>query len=195
MFHASLHHNEHTRTLDRRGCSRQHSWLVAAESWRRRNSRRLPSRVEAPAEAAGQPSRPQANWIVSCSQTRPGLECRAGQSLFLRQSRQRVLSVAVRMPADTKKPVLLLQLPLGVYLPAGASSRLARGKPRHFRSWVATAPAVSRSTRSLMESSMPLQKARILRSPLRPCRKSHSALRCRLLASPRPTRRSSNSAR
>jgi invasion protein IalB len=87
---------------------------------------KAPSRVEAPAEAAGQPSRPQANWIVSCSQTRPGLECRAGQSLFLRKTRQRVLSVAVRMPADTKKPVLLLQLPLGVYLPAGASLQIGK---------------------------------------------------------------------
>ena len=60
------------------------------------------------------------------------------------------------------------------------------------RSWVVTAPGASRSTMSLMESSIPLQKARILRSQLRPCRRSHSALRCRHLASPQPTRRSSN---
>jgi invasion protein IalB len=91
---------------------------------------KAPSRVEAPAEAAGQPSRPQANWIVSCSQTRPGLECRAGQSLFIRQTRQRVLSVAVRMPADTKKPVLLLQLPLGVYLPAGATLQIGKDEAK-----------------------------------------------------------------
>ena len=84
----------------------------------------------APAEAAGQPSRPQANWVVSCSQTRPGLECRAGQSLFLKQTRQRVLSVAVRMPADTKKPVLLLQLPLGVYLPAGATLQIGKDEAK-----------------------------------------------------------------
>lgn len=82
--------------------------------------------VEVPAEAAGQPSQPQPNWVVSCSQTRPGLECRAGQSLFLRKTRQRILSVAVRMPADTKKPVLLVQLPLGVYLPAGATLQIGK---------------------------------------------------------------------
>jgi hypothetical protein len=34
-------------------------------------------RVEAPAESAGQPSRPQPNWIVSCSQ-RPGQGSSAG---------------------------------------------------------------------------------------------------------------------
>jgi invasion protein IalB len=82
--------------------------------------------IEAPASEAGQPSQPQPNWIVSCNQTRPGLECRAGQSLFLKQTRQRVLSVAVRMPADTKKPVLLMQLPLGVYLPAGATLQIGK---------------------------------------------------------------------
>jgi invasion protein IalB len=30
------------------------------------------------------------------------------------------------MPADTKKPVLLLQLPLGVYLPAGATLQIGK---------------------------------------------------------------------
>ena len=82
--------------------------------------------VNAPADAAGQPSQPQPNWIVSCNQTRPGLECRAGQSLFLKRTRQRVLSVAVRMPADTKKPNFLMQLPLGVYLPAGATLQIGK---------------------------------------------------------------------
>ena len=83
-------------------------------------------KVNAPADQAGQPSRPQPNWIVTCNQTRPGLECRAGQSLFLRTTRQRVLSVAVRMPADTKKPAFLMQLPLGVYLPAGATMQIGK---------------------------------------------------------------------
>ena len=86
--------------------------------------------VNAPADAAGQPSRPQPNWIVTCSQTRAGLECRAGQSLFLRQTRQRVLSVAVRVPADTKKPVFLMQLPLGVYLPAGATLQIGKDEAK-----------------------------------------------------------------
>jgi invasion protein IalB len=83
-------------------------------------------KVNAPADQAGQPSRPQPNWIVTCNQTRAGLECRAGQSLFLRQTRQRVLSVAVRMLADTKKPTFLMQLPLGVYLPAGATMQIGK---------------------------------------------------------------------
>ena len=30
------------------------------------------------------------------------------------------------MPADTKKPVFLMQLPLGVYLPAGATLQIGK---------------------------------------------------------------------
>ena len=102
--------------------------------------------VEVPARGAGQPSQPQPNWVVSCSQTRPGLECRAGQSLFLRKTRQRVLSVAVRMPADTKKPVLLVQLPLGVYLPAGATLQIGKEEAQDASVYEpATRAAASRS--------------------------------------------------
>jgi invasion protein IalB len=36
------------------------------------------------------------------------------------------VSVAVRVPPDTKKPVLLLQLPFGVYLPAGVSLQFGK---------------------------------------------------------------------
>ena len=89
-----------------------------------------PAATTAPAESAGQPSQPQPNWIVSCSPGRSGLECRAGQSLFLKATRQRVLSVAARIPADTKKPVLLLQLPLGVYLPAGATLQIGKAEAK-----------------------------------------------------------------
>jgi invasion protein IalB len=34
------------------------------------------------------------------------------------------------MPADTKKPTLLLQLPLGVYLPAGALLQIGKGETK-----------------------------------------------------------------
>jgi invasion protein IalB len=34
------------------------------------------------------------------------------------------------MPADTKKPVLLMQLPLGVYLPAGATLQIGKDEAK-----------------------------------------------------------------
>ena len=58
------------------------------------------------------------------------LDCRAGQSVFIKTTGQRLLSVAVRVPADTKKPVLMLQVPLGVYLPAGASLQIGKDEAK-----------------------------------------------------------------
>ena len=92
---------------------------------------------QAPAEAAppaqggqAQPNQAQSGpppvWVVSCDNNQGRLDCRAGQTVFVKPSGQRLLSVAVRVPADTKKPVLLLQVPLGVYLPAGASLEIGK---------------------------------------------------------------------
>ena len=64
--------------------------------------------------------------MVSCDDNQGKLDCRAGQSVFIKPTGQRLLSVAVRVPADTKKPVLLLQVPFGVYLPAGASLQIGK---------------------------------------------------------------------
>jgi invasion protein IalB len=79
-----------------------------------------------PEAQQAQQQKPRPNWVVNCAQGQEGLECRAGQSLFLKQTGQRFMSVAVVVAPDTKKPRLLLQLPLGVYLPAGVSLKIGK---------------------------------------------------------------------
>ncbi len=79
-----------------------------------------PKAQVAPAQAAPQAAAPATppppNWVVTCANTKDGLDCRAGQMLrFGRAS----VSVAVRLPPNTKKPLMMLQAPLGIYLPAG----------------------------------------------------------------------------
>jgi invasion protein IalB len=64
--------------------------------------------------------------MVACSNSKEGLDCRAGQSLFFKKTGQRFLSVAVRIEPETKKPSLLVQLPLGVYLPAGVTLQIGK---------------------------------------------------------------------
>lgn len=66
--------------------------------------------------AAPDQTRPPPIWVVNCTDNKGRLDCQAGQAIFLKTTGRRVLSVAVRVPADTKKPVMLLQVPLGVYL-------------------------------------------------------------------------------
>ena len=60
-------------------------------------------------------------WRVNCSDSEAGLDCRAVQTLFVKKTGQPFLSVVVRVPPDTKKPIMVIQAPLGSYLPAGVS--------------------------------------------------------------------------
>jgi invasion protein IalB len=82
-----------------------------------------------PAPGQAQPQQP--TWAMNCANTATGLDCRAVQTLFIRNTGQRLLSVVVHVPPDTKKPVLLLQLPLGVYLPAGAGFQIGKGEGKN----------------------------------------------------------------
>jgi invasion protein IalB len=68
----------------------------------------------------GPATRPPAIWVVNCSDNNGKLDCSAGQVVSIKSTGQRLMTVAVRVPADTKKPILMVQVPLGVYLPAGA---------------------------------------------------------------------------
>jgi invasion protein IalB len=54
------------------------------------------------------------------------MDCSAVQNLFLKQTGKRFISVVVRVPAETKKPKMLVLLPLGTYLPAGVSLQFGR---------------------------------------------------------------------
>ena len=83
-----------------------------------------------PAPAAAGAAAPPPGWVVNCTSIQSGLDCRAAQSLFIKETGQRLLSVALRVPPDTKKPVLLLQMPLGIYLPAGVSLQFGKDAAR-----------------------------------------------------------------
>ena len=83
-----------------------------------------------PEQPAKELDRPPAIWVVNCSDNRGTLDCRAAQQVVIKTTGQRLLAVAVRVPPDTKKPVLMLQVPLGVYLPAGASLQIGKDEAK-----------------------------------------------------------------
>ena len=66
----------------------------------------------APAQAPE--ATPPAAWRVECSGDGKVLECRAVQQVFHRETRQLLLSVAVRPAADGKSGAMLVTLPLGL---------------------------------------------------------------------------------
>lgn len=92
-----------------------------------------PARAK-PAPAQPVPAQPvpgQPTWVVACANTKAGLACRAAQSRLFKQANRNVrVSVAVQIPPGTKKPKLVLLLPLGVYLPSGLTLRFGDGKAK-----------------------------------------------------------------
>jgi invasion protein IalB len=60
-------------------------------------------------------------WLSNCSapaRNQP-LECAVEQRAFVRQSGRLIGQITIRVPPDTKKPVAMIQAPLGLFLPAG----------------------------------------------------------------------------
>jgi invasion protein IalB len=82
-----------------------------------------PSLAAAPAPA-------QPGWAARCSS--PGrdapLECAMEQNAVLTKTGQLVVLVNIRVPGDSRAPIALVQLPLGLNLQAGAKFQIDDGK-------------------------------------------------------------------
>ena len=73
---------------------------------------------------------PAAGWIVRCtsaSRDAP-LECAMEQTAVLTKTGQLIVLINIRVPSDTRAPVAVIQLPLGLNLPAGAKLQVDDGK-------------------------------------------------------------------
>ena len=97
-----------------------------------------PKKGAAPAVQAA-PAAPQADsntpsspgWIARCasaSRDAP-LECAVEETAVLTKTGQLVVLVNIRVASDTRQPVALVQLPLGLNLPVGAKLQVDDGKP------------------------------------------------------------------
>ncbi|OAF10015.1 invasion protein B [Bradyrhizobium centrolobii] len=72
----------------------------------------------------------QPGWIARCtspSRDAP-LECAIEQNAVLTKTGQTVVLINIRVAPDTRTPVALLQLPLGLNLPVGAKLQIDEGK-------------------------------------------------------------------
>ena len=83
----------------------------------------------APAQQAPEQQPPPAAWRVECTGDGKTLDCRAVQQVFHRESRQLLLSVAVRPAADGKSGALVMTLPLGLNLTEPVLLKVDHGTP------------------------------------------------------------------
>ncbi|QPF87509.1 invasion associated locus B family protein [Bradyrhizobium genosp. L] len=84
----------------------------------------------APHADAAAPAGNNAGWVARCtsaSRDAP-LECAMEQTAVLSKTGQLVVLVNIRVPGDTRTPVALIQLPLGLNLPSGAKLQVDDGK-------------------------------------------------------------------
>ena len=83
-----------------------------------------------PAPSGSTPAPPQAGWAARCSSPSRDapLECAMEQNAILTKTGQLVVLINIRVPGDTRTPVALIQLPLGLNLQAGAKFQVDDGK-------------------------------------------------------------------
>jgi invasion protein IalB len=79
-------------------------------------------------EASNAP--PQPGWVARCASSGRDapLECAIEETAVLTKTGQLVVLVNIRVTSDTRMPIALVQLPLGLNLPAGAKLQVDDGK-------------------------------------------------------------------
>jgi invasion protein IalB len=85
----------------------------------------------APSQAENPPANnPAAGWIVRCTSAGRDapLECAMEQTAVLTKTGQLIVLINLRVPSDTRAPVAVIQLPLGLNLPVGAKLQVDDGK-------------------------------------------------------------------
>jgi invasion protein IalB len=85
--------------------------------------------ANAQAAPAQPPEAPPAAWRVECSGDGKTLECRAVQQVYHRESRQLLVSLAVKPAADGKTGAMIVQLPLGLNLTEPITLKVDNGAP------------------------------------------------------------------
>jgi invasion protein IalB len=107
-------------------CGHSHAQAPKAKN----NAAPVAQATPAPAAAEGANTPVPPGWVARCSSASRSapLECAIEQSAVLTKTGQLIVLVNVRVSAETRAPVALVQLPLGLNLPAGAKFQVDDGK-------------------------------------------------------------------
>jgi invasion protein IalB len=89
-----------------------------------------PGQAATPSPSSSAPAPQQPGWAARCSSPSRDapLECAMEQNAVLTKTGQSVVLINIRVPGDTRTPVALVQLPLGLNLQAGAKFQVDDGK-------------------------------------------------------------------
>jgi invasion protein IalB len=71
-------------------------------------------------------------WRIECANDGKALDCRAINRVNHRDTRELIAAVAIRIPPDTKKPAVVVQLPLGIHVTDKITLRVDEGQPEGY---------------------------------------------------------------
>ena len=110
-------------------CGHSHAQAPKAKNNAAPVAQATPAPTAAAAEGANT-SAPPPGWVTRCSSASRSapLECAIEQSAVLTKTGQLIVLINIRVSAETRAPVALVQLPLGLNLPAGAKFQVDDGK-------------------------------------------------------------------
>jgi len=93
-------------------------------------SKAAPNATQANASNSQADAPPPPGWVARCSSPSRSapLECAVEETAVLTKTGQLIVLVNIRVPSDTRAPVALVQLPLGLSLPSGAKIQVDDGK-------------------------------------------------------------------
>jgi invasion protein IalB len=110
-------------------------WTAAAQAQQTAKPRTAPAQATQPApqqqaDASSAPNTPPPGWAARCTSVARDapLECAMEQSAVLTKTGQLIVQVIIRIQSDTRAPIVLVQLPLGLNLPIGARLQVDDGK-------------------------------------------------------------------
>jgi invasion protein IalB len=95
-----------------------------------RAAQATPSPTPAPPQADAAPAPAPPGWVARCSSASRDapLECAIEQTAVLTKTGQLIVLLNIRVASDTRQPIAIIQLPLGLNLPAGAKLQVDDGK-------------------------------------------------------------------
>jgi invasion protein IalB len=79
-------------------------------------------------DAASLASDGGSGWRIECANDGKALDCRAINRVNHRDTRELIAAVAIRIPPDTKKPAVIIQLPLGIQVTDKITLRVDEGQ-------------------------------------------------------------------
>lgn len=74
---------------------------------------------------------PPSGWIAKCDDQEEGSVCTVEHTILVARTRQRLVTVIFKIEPDAPLPALMIQLPLGLFLPDGVEFQIDAKASQH----------------------------------------------------------------